>query len=64
MAINDNDTWCNNAYQPEVPPELTDTPHCNAIGTELVTDPNGGWSGAYCPDCAKILTEAGWTDQA
>lgn len=62
--VNETDVWCGNAYQDERPAELAATPHCDAIGTELVTDPSGSWSGAYCSSCAQILTEAGWTPQA
>jgi hypothetical protein len=61
MATNDNEVWCGNAYLDETPLELADTPHCDAIGTELVTDPNGGWSGAYCSSCTAILLAAGWS---
>lgn len=58
---NDDSVWCGNAYQDEVPPALADTPHCDSVGTILVNDPDGGWSGAYCESCANILVDAGWS---
>lgn len=62
--MTDDTIWCGNAYQDEKPTELAATPHCDAIGTELLIDPNASWSGAYCSSCAEILIKAGWATQA
>lgn len=60
QAVNEAAVWCGNAYQDEVPPALATTPHCNTVGTVLVIDPEGGWSGTYCETCAQVLVAAGW----
>lgn len=62
--IDDSAVWCGNAYQDEKPTELQGTPHCDAVGTVLLADPQRAWSGAYCKTCAQVLLEAGWAAQA
>lgn len=57
-----DEMWCGNAHSPEKAPELSQTPNCKAIGTITLDDPAKSWSGVYCPECAAILIEAGWTE--